>query len=427
MGYLTVPQINTAIIRLAAKYRGLCELITLPEVTYEGRATFALRIGTRGPHGWRFLADSSRLLEPLRSYIPPVGVLFICGAHARERGGPEIGIAFVADLLWAYEHRDGLRYGHKEFNAAAIEQIVERLNVFVVPVVNPDGVHYIVENPLSMWRKNRNPGAAGNPNCVGVDVNRNFPFLWDFPKQFAAGVVPASTNPCADTYHGAAPASEPETRNIRWLLDEYAIISRFMDIHSWRQRVLHVWGDDENQSTDPSMSFLNPVWDGKRGLDDGIYREYIPPEDHFAVRNLAARVRDAINAVRGGGYAAIQSIALNVSGDDWFPTSGASDDYAYSRHLVDRTTTKIYGFTLEFGTEFHPPWAEMEPIILDVNAGMVEFCLAAIPPRDRFPYYAEWRRLWRWQTLVPALGLAAVIGVIRVLERLVRGSRPGRD
>src|SRR5262245_56335878 len=104
MGYLTVPQINTAIIRLAANYPGLCELITLPEITHEGRATFALRIGTRS-------SPRPGLLDPFRFSPLPVGVLFICGVHPRERGGPELSIAFAADLLWAYEHGEGLRYG----------------------------------------------------------------------------------------------------------------------------------------------------------------------------------------------------------------------------------------------------------------------------------------------------------------------------
>src|SRR5262245_39447694 len=169
MGYLTVTQINTAIIRLAANYAGLCELITLPEVTHEGRATFALRIGTRSPH-------RPGLLDPFRFSPLPVGVLFVAGVQPRGRGGPELAIAFAADLLWAYEQGEGLRYGGKEFTASEIEQIVERLNVFVVPMVNPDGLHHIVQNPASMWRKNRNPAdAGGNPDCVGVDVNRNFP------------------------------------------------------------------------------------------------------------------------------------------------------------------------------------------------------------------------------------------------------------
>src|SRR5512134_2033919 len=101
MGYLNVTQINTAIIRLAANHPDVCELITLPHVTHEGRSTFALRIGRRPPHrpAW----------DPLRPFRAPVGVLFIHGVHARERGGPEIALAFAADLLYAYDRSQGLR------------------------------------------------------------------------------------------------------------------------------------------------------------------------------------------------------------------------------------------------------------------------------------------------------------------------------
>jgi hypothetical protein len=197
-----------------------------------------------------------------------------------------------------------------------------------------------------------------------------------------------------------------------------------MDVHSWRQVILHSWGDDENQSVNPSMNFLNPVHDGRRGRRDTTYREYISPEDSFAVSALARRVRDAINAVRGGAYQSIQSIFLNVGGAEWFPTSGASDDYTFSRHLAEPGAAKVLAFTLEFGTEFHPPWAEMENIILDVNAGMLEFCLAAIPPRQLFPEYAEFRRLFRWQTLLPIAGVLVLAGGLRLLGR--RGGGAGR-
>ena len=415
MGYLTVNQINTVIIRLAADYAGLCELITLPHRTHEGRSTLALRIGRRpARRPW---------WDPLRPFTAPPGVLFIHGVHARERGGPEIALGFAADLLYAYDRHQGLQYGGKSFSEAQIRSIVDELNVFVVPLVNPDGLHFINQNPANfMWRKNRNPASSGGvAGRIGVDVNRNFPFLWDFQTQFAPGASPASASPSMDTFHGTAPASEPETRNVQWLFDQYRIIGRFMDVHSHRQVVLHSWGDDQNQSFDPSMSFRNPAHDGRRGLKDATYLEHITPEDSYAVITLASRVRNAINAVRGGSYQSMQSIYLNVGGAEWFPTSGASDDYAYSRHLAIPGASKVLAYTLEFGKEFFPPWSEMERIILDVNAGMLEFCLAAIPPRWVFPRYAEFRRLFRWQTLLPIAGVLAVLGVRRLLGRGGRG------
>ena len=60
-----------------------------------------------------------------------------------------------------------------------------------------------------------------------------------------------------------------------------------------------------------------------------------------------------------------------------YPTSGASDDYVYGRHLIDPGKAKVYGFVVEWGTEFQPPWAEMENIIKDVSAGLIGFCSAA--------------------------------------------------
>jgi hypothetical protein len=45
---------------------------------------------------------------------------------------------------------------------------------------------------------------------------------------------------------------------------------------------------------------------------------------------------------------------------------------------MDPDREKILAFTVEWGKSFHPPWNEMERIILDVDAGLVQFCLAAI-------------------------------------------------
>jgi hypothetical protein len=60
-------------------------------------------------------------------------------------------------------------------------------------------------------------------------------------------------------------------------------------------------------------------------------------------------VTNAINAVRGGHYEAKQSVFLWGGTTLGYPTSGAVDDYAYSRHFADCTKRKVYDFTLEFG------------------------------------------------------------------------------
>ena len=52
-----------------------------------------------------------------------------------------------------------------------------------------------------------------------MDLNRNFPFLWRFDRHFAPDTVQSTFNPADyETYVGPRAASEPETRNVIWLL-----------------------------------------------------------------------------------------------------------------------------------------------------------------------------------------------------------------
>jgi murein tripeptide amidase MpaA len=251
----------------------------------------------------------------------------------------------------------------------------------IFPCVNPDGRHYSqTSHPL--WRHNRNPSeSGGNPNCVGVDINRNYDFLWDYHKFFSPkSKVNTSSNPCDQdqTYMGSAPFSEPETQNVKWLFDNYPMIKWYVDIHSYGEDILHSWGDDENQSDNPSMNFVNPLYNSKRGVeDDESYKEYVPNADLSIAVALANSIRDGIEAVRGKRYAV-------KSGFHLYPTSGASDDYSYSRHFSNPSNNKILAFTLEWGEKnessaeasFHPKWEEMKKIVIDVTAGLLKSCSA---------------------------------------------------
>jgi murein tripeptide amidase MpaA len=414
VSYLNVEEVESALKGLAQQYPTVAALIELPYKSIEGRTCHALRIGTSA------VSD---------------GVLFTACAHAREWGGADICVYFAADLLEAYTAGTGLGYGGKVFSAGTIASIVTKLSVLVFPCVNPDGRKFDQAHPSALWRKNRNPkDSGGDPGRIGVDINRNHSFLWDFRTAFAPGAVTtfagtlASDDPGNVLYHGSAPDSEPETRNIHWLLDTSRFVRWCMDIHSYGPDVLFSWGDDVDQSDTPSMNFLNSAWDGQRGLDGG-YGEYIDSRDRSIVEGAAQRVCNTINTVRGGSYEAKQSVFLQATSTTIsYPTSGAVDDYSYSRHWADCTRGKVYGFTLEFyhwtgdsQTSFHPPWPEMEQIVAEIDAGMVEFCLAAVP---RFvpPWYVEFRRLWPWQIWDPLARLVEPI-VRPLVERFLTGSR----
>ena len=124
------------------------------------------------------------------------------------------------------------------------------------------------------------------------------------------------------------------------------------------------------------MSFQNAAYDGKRGLiHDDVYREHIPAADEREARRMGRLMAAAIRPVRGRKYRVQQSVGL-------YPTAAWSDDYAYSRHMVDPRKGKIIAFTMEWGrshaaTPFHPPYPEMRKVMRDVTAGLIEFCLQA--------------------------------------------------
>jgi len=293
------------------------------------------------------------------------GILFIGGVHAREIVNPDLLVSFALKLCQAYTAGSGLAFGGKSYDSSTIKLIVDSLDTFVFPLVNPDGRVY-VQSPTgdAWWRKNRNP--APGSSCIGVDINRNFDFLW-------SSGIGTSANPCDyQIYKGPGAFSEAETQNVRFLLDSFPNIGCMIDVHSYSEDILYPWGDDDNQTTDPLMNFTNPAYNGLRGVPgDSAYKEYIPQADLDWLISTGGRARDAIAAVRGRVYTVKQSIGL-------YPTSGTSDDYAYSRHFVDPGKRRVYAYTLETGLEFQPTYNEALNIISEVSAGLVEFCLACV-------------------------------------------------
>ncbi len=348
MPYLSVTAISDAINHIAITYPALAQIIALPEPSVEGRQIRALKIA----HG----GGSRR-----------TGVLFLGGTHARELVNPETLLSFAIRLCDAYTNNTGLTFGPKAFQPSAIQTVVNGLDIFMLPLVNPDGRQFcLMPGGDPWWRKNRSdhPGLA----CRGVDLNRNCDFLW-------SSGIGTSSNACADIFKGPGAFSEPETRNVRWMIDTFTNLACMIDIHSYSELVLYPWGDDENQSTDPNQNFQNPAFDGQRGVVGSGYKEYIPSGDLHDNEVMAARIRDAIAAVRGRVYTAQQSITL-------YPTTGTTHDYAYARHFVDTGRRRILGFTLETAREFQPPDVEKNNVITEVSAGLMECLLETLCPAD---------------------------------------------
>ena len=93
------------------------------------------------------------------------------------------------------------------------EDPIEAREIWIVPVLNPDGYMYDREDPSRFWRKNmrdNNNDDRYGDECDGVDINRNYPLEWSHNTQFTAligddlepEVTVDDDNPCSDVYHG---------------------------------------------------------------------------------------------------------------------------------------------------------------------------------------------------------------------------------
>jgi carboxypeptidase T len=309
----------------------------------------------------------------LSSSRPKPAIVFVGGMHAREWIPPEVCVQFIYRLATCYKKKTGVNLpgpgGGYTLTKDLLERIVRTLDIYVIPNANPEGTRFGMSRPENAdWRKNRHQFTS---SVFGVDLNRNFDFLWS--SGFGQSTTP---NPDPQQlYRGEKPGSENEVKNIVGLLDSNPNIKFFVDIHSAGERVLHPWSHDET-TTDPNKkdsAFWNNKFDGQRHTVGG-YREYTPQSDLDNLKLLAGLMRAAIVRVNNNPYRDMASWDAGTI----YRMAGASDDYSFSRHL--RNTDKkplINAFTIECAKTFRPSHDIAAKVIDETNAGMFELCRVA--------------------------------------------------
>lgn len=96
-----------------------------------------------------------------------------------------------------------------------VKNLVDNRELYFIPVANPDGLLWNEERSPGgggLQRKNLNPSAnTGNHVLRGVDLNRNYDYLWG-PNAIYGG---SSGSTSSNVYRGTSGFSEPETQIIR--------------------------------------------------------------------------------------------------------------------------------------------------------------------------------------------------------------------
>ena len=169
--------------------------------TWQGRSVWGVRI-----------SSSPVFNDPDRPKIIIEG-----SHHGDEWMGFQTAMKLVEVLVKAYRQKgldnvSGVDGSSPNWSAARMSWLVDNRDIWVIPMVNPDGASYdqSVAAAGGIWRKNcrdNDGNGAFDPDVDGVDINRNYPFMWGANMKGLVG--PGSGQTTQDTsvwtssqYHG---------------------------------------------------------------------------------------------------------------------------------------------------------------------------------------------------------------------------------
>ncbi|KXN65435.1 hypothetical protein CONCODRAFT_12973 [Conidiobolus coronatus NRRL 28638] len=230
-------------------------------------------------------------------FVPSIGKTIegndIFAVHLTNPNGVAKKKIWFQSLIHAREWITGTtsQYIFNEFltkreSNPTIKSLLDEAEIIFIPVVNPDGYKYTQKERL--WRKNRNGS--------GVDLNRNYPFMW--------GGEGGSSNPNSNTYGGPYAGSELETKAIIAYFAAQGKIYGAIDWHSYSELVLRPFGYTEKDATHEAQL---------KELGDGF--------------------RDKVKLNRGKKY-------ISEKGIENYITSGSARDWFYGANTA-------YGYTIE--------------------------------------------------------------------------------
>ncbi|MBI3300097.1 MAG: zinc carboxypeptidase [Elusimicrobia bacterium] len=191
-----------------------------------------------------------RLGYPAKDGKPKPAAAFLGTHHAREHLSTEVPLLLAR---WLVEHAREPR----------VKKLLETRDVYILPVINPDGVEYDIATGSYKWqRKNMRDNGDGT---TGVDLNRNYDF------RFGGGG--SSDYPGSDTYHGKSAFSEPESRAVRDFVEGLPALKMMVSFHTFSELVMYPWGGADEPISDgralaayKAMAGKVSQWNGYRAM-----------------------------------------------------------------------------------------------------------------------------------------------------------------
>lgn len=300
--YPSAQAIADQLDQLQHRYPALARRVSLGQ-SAEGRDLWALVI-SRGAG----CKDTSR--RP--------GIVLTGLHHAREWMSAQPPLEVARQLLEGYA------------TDPAMKRRVDEAEIWIVPVVNPDGYEYS-RTTDSLWKKNRRPiqaNACGEPTAaIGTDLNRNY-FDPARPEMYRPdGDTPCSTqddfehtsdDPESQNYRGPAGNSEPEVQALLALELGRGNIQGVLDHHGYGEMILYPWSHSQQA-----------------------------PPDQAALHQLGERMNDALSSDGTAPFRVMQSSAL-------YRNAGSSDGVHCAHGILS--------YTLEVGRSYQPDHQEIPTI-----------------------------------------------------------------
>ncbi len=302
-------ELERDLIALADTHPDLAQVIDIGD-SLEGRNIYALKVS-----------------DNVGTQENKAAIIFLGCHHAREWISVEVPYLLGEYLVTNYETN------------TEVKRLVDKCEIWIVPLVNPDGLEYSIHF-YRYWRKNMRDNGDGT---FGVDLNRNYGYEWGHDNQGS------SPFPASEIYRGPGSFTEPEIQAVRDLFTQKNF-QALVSYHSYSQVILYPWGYTETASDKDDILF-----------------------------ELADKMSLLMEPVNGRHYEPARA------GAGFYLTNGDTTDWSFGLYGIPSYTIELPPDS-DITGEFFNAEADIQPIFdenLPAALYLIDWCIQTHPSQAR--------------------------------------------